>query len=180
MKLIFGSCLLISLMFFISCSKNKNEIDNNKSMVQPIEKIKIDYDRALPEKRIIYMNELTQLFDATEIFPDTVIKKFATTFEEAAKYHQHYAARLMVNNKDDLAISEAKRALVYKPDYVVVYVMIADCYRIKNMKDSAYYYINNALALDSSDLAAKLMKRDIDCKFKSQQRPTDKANIKHL
>jgi len=171
MKLIIGYCLIISLIFSTSCLKKQNGIDNNESVLQPIEKIKIDYDRALPEKRIFYMNELTRLFDVTEIFPDTVIKIYATTFEEAAKYHQHYAARLMVNYKDDLAITEAKNALAYKPDYVVVYVMIADCYRRMNMKDSAYYYINNALALDSNDLAAKLMKRDIDIKFYSQQRP---------
>ncbi|MGD9492527.1 MAG: tetratricopeptide repeat protein [Bacteroidales bacterium] len=169
MKTIFGSGLIIILFFSTCLSEKQKEKNNELHGVSNIKTNEIDYDRALPEKRVIYLDESTGLFDVSEIYTDTLIKKYATNNDEAAGYYQHYAARLISNEKYDLAIAECKYALAYKRDYVVVYVMIADCFRRLSQKDSSVYYINTALALDSSDQAAKLMKQEIDERFSLQQ-----------
>jgi len=150
------------MTFSICFSEKQNEKNNELHEKNNIKKSTIDYDRELPEKRVIYMNETTGLFDVSEFFPDTVVKKYVTNKNEAAGYHQHYAARLISKKRFDLAITECKYALSYNSDYVVAYVMIADCFRRLEQKDSSFYYINIALAIDSSDLAAKLMKQEID------------------
>jgi tetratricopeptide (TPR) repeat protein len=153
--------LVLIFVVFASC-KNLDKNSNVSESVHQEELKQTDYNIELPHSRFFLSDSATGIFRISEYYEDTVISIKVSDDKEIGRYHYFYAIKLMKNMKFDESIKEIKKIFKYHYDDVVCNVMIADCYRQKDMKDSALFYIQKALDLDSSSKVAKLMRRDIE------------------